>query len=377
MKKILIVNDNMHMGGIQKSLVNFLKANHENFEITLLLLFKSGELISEIPRDVNVISSSKFVSVLGAYKSDLKNNFLGYFWKGFLVTITKLFSKKIAFKLAGLFQKTIKGFDVAISFSHPSKCHDLKSCSAEFVLSKTSAKEKICFLHGDYKNDSNQSEYTDLIYRSFDKIACCSDSVKKHFLDVLPELKDKAYTVRNFFDLSLCQLDKSDNYIYDENYINIVTVARLSPEKGIERAIQAIRESKRQDIRYYIVGSGPSQSKIEEMIANYSMSDSVFLLGETDRPEKYIKNADYLLVPSFHEAAPMVFDEAKLLGVNIITTDTTSAVEMVGNDGGIVCENSMEGLKETFISLTKCTLSKNDVFNNDMQYKQLSEMIHL
>ena len=42
MKKILIVNNNLDMGGIQKSLVNLVKEVYEEYDITLLLFRKSG-----------------------------------------------------------------------------------------------------------------------------------------------------------------------------------------------------------------------------------------------------------------------------------------------------------------------------------------------
>ena len=58
-----------------------------------------------------------------------------------------------------------------------------------------------------------------------------------------------------------------------------------------------------------------------------------------------MKNADLLLLPSRHEAAPMVFDEARCLFLPVLTTDTCSAYEMVADAGaGWVCENSIQGI---------------------------------
>ena len=54
MKKILIVNNNMHIGGIQKSLLNLLTALTQyrgaEYEIDLLLFAKCGALLDEIPK---------------------------------------------------------------------------------------------------------------------------------------------------------------------------------------------------------------------------------------------------------------------------------------------------------------------------------------
>lgn len=374
-KKILIVNDNLHLGGIQKSLINFLNATHEHYDITLML-FWGGELENAVPDGIKIRYVCKSLSVLGAHKSDLKGNLFLYLWKAVLIIIARCFSKKSAFSFASIFQHNVEGFDVAISFSHPSKNHNLASCSAELVLDKVSSKEKICFVHCDCKNDANRCDYTTQVYSRFDKIACCSNSVRNVFLETVPIDSSKVFSVRNFYDLSLCQIIKSECFMYDERYINIVTVARLSEEKGIRRAIEALCESGRKDIRYYIVGDGPETADIVNLIHTNGLRDYVFLMGACINPHYYIKNADYLLVSSFHEAAPMVFDESILLNTPVITTETTSAMEMIGEKWGIVCGNTKESLTFTFTNLKKGENLKNKIHHtNELQYEQLSKLI--
>ena len=56
MKKILIVNNNLDMGGIQKSLVNLVKEVYEEYDITLMLFSKSGSLLRELPESVKIIT---------------------------------------------------------------------------------------------------------------------------------------------------------------------------------------------------------------------------------------------------------------------------------------------------------------------------------
>ena len=57
MKHVLIVNNNMHIGGVQKALVNLLHEIHGDYEVTLLLFYAGGELCVEIPEDVQVITA--------------------------------------------------------------------------------------------------------------------------------------------------------------------------------------------------------------------------------------------------------------------------------------------------------------------------------
>jgi len=82
------------------------------------------------------------------------------------------------------------------------------------------------------------------------------------------------------------------------------------------------------------------KKKIENRILETKSERYIILEGVQSNPYRYIKNADFLFVPSIHEAAPMVFDEAACLKVPIITTDTLSAKELVDERNiGIVCKN--------------------------------------
>ena len=104
------------------------------------------------------------------------------------------------------------------------------------------------------------------------------------------------------------------------------------------------------------------------------MEEQVFFLGEQKNPYRYMLNADYLLVPSLHEAAPMVFDEANIIGLPIISTNTTSAHEMVADNGGIVCESFGE-IENILIELKKNINKKNKTESNNIQQKQFRILV--
>ena len=101
------------------------------------------------------------------------------------------------------------------------------------------------------------------------------------------------------------------------------------------------------------------------------------MLGELYQPYSYLSQADWLLVPSFHEAAPMVFDESIMLGTKVITTDTTSADEMIGSSHGIVCENSTEGIVRALLRIEKTGKHRTTHFDNEMQRRQFEELLRI
>lgn len=377
MKKILIVNNNLDMGGIQKSLVNLVKEIHEEYDITLMLFSKSGSLLREIPQSVKIITPLKLYSVLGLEKNDLKKYPLLFALKAVLLAHSKIFSRRSAMKLLGLFQKPISGYDVVISYSHLTHPNYFGNGCADFVLDKTVCENKVCFVHCDYLNFGGQTEANNRTYMEFDKVACCSDSVRERFLlgSKLPD--SKVYTVRNFYDLQLASYQAEGTGIFDENFVNVVLIARLSNEKGILRAVDALVQSNRKDICYYIIGDGPQKEEIARLISKYQLESRVTLLGEQSDPYQYLMQADWLLVPSFHEAAPMVFDEAMLMGIKVITTNTTSAEEMVGCEHGIICENSTDGIAHALKNVGKSARSTTSDPDNKKQRKQLEVLLGL
>lgn len=377
MKKILIVNNNLDMGGIQKSLVNLVKEVSGDYDITLLLFSKSGSLLHALPDNVKIITPKKAYSILGLDKKALKKHPFLFVMKAFLLSYSKIFSRRSAMRILGLFQKKISGYDAVISYSHLPHPNYFGNGCADFVLDKTECSNKICFIHCDYLNFGGKTVANNKSYMEFDKIACCSDSVKERFLtgSGLPE--SKVHTVKNFYDLSLTSAQNDDKIAWDKNSVNIVTISRLSAEKGIIRALEALYQSKRRDIHYYIIGDGPMKDQIASVISEYKMDDLVTMLGEQRDPYKYLCCADWLLVPSFHEAAPMVFDEAMLMGVKVITTNTTSAEEMIDSEHGIVCENSTDGIVHALMDIKKTDKSPIDAYHNEKQKKQLENILNV
>ena len=58
-RSLAIVNYNMKVGGIQRSLLNFLREVEQDFEITLYLYSKEGDYLKEIPPSIQVKEISK------------------------------------------------------------------------------------------------------------------------------------------------------------------------------------------------------------------------------------------------------------------------------------------------------------------------------
>lgn len=348
-KSILIVNNNLQTGGVQKALVNLLNEIKNSYNITLFLFHKSGEYIQDLPKQINVIEAKWPLNILGI--SQLESRKLGwsyFFTRGLLAVFSRLLNNRMPINLLISTERLENNFDFGISFLHNFQEKILYGGCNEFILERINAKEKITFVHCDFLQSGVNTTNNQKIYNRFDKIAVVSNGARESFIKVLPELEDHVYTVSNCHNFGeYIRLSKINPIEYSKNCLNIISVSRLSPEKGYIRGLRVIKQLSEEgyQVHWHIVGDGPQKEKILRKIEELHLEKEVTLYGNQKNPYRYIKNADVLLLPSFHEAAPMVFAEAKCLGVPIVSTNTTSAQEMVTDDvAGWVCENNEEGI---------------------------------
>ena len=339
----------MHIGGVQKALVNLLKEIASEYEVTLLLFYKGGELLRDVPENVRIITACRVLCGWGATREDAGGLRL-QLSRAFSAAITRVAGRKWICRILFPFQKKLRGYDVAISYLHSGNDHVFYGGCNEFVLRCTEAEKKISFLHCDYEKMHAGSRYNASIYQKFDAIAACSAGCKDAFSAVFPELKQKVQVVRNCHDYERLRHDAAQApAALSKTSVNVVTLSRFGREKGVLRGIQAAADVQRagKKLRYYIIGNGVEYPKAAAMVKRLGLETSVTLLGEMLNPYGYLKAADVLLIPSFSEAAPMVIGEAASLGTPVLSTRTSSAEEMIVCSGyGWVCDNTQVGITE-------------------------------
>jgi colanic acid/amylovoran biosynthesis glycosyltransferase len=117
--------------------------------------------------------------------------------------------------------------------------------------------------------------------------------------------------------------------------IIILTVARLVEEKGIKYGIQAIANVKNKipetDIEYRIVGGGPLENELKELVNDLNMNKHIRFLGPMDQNEvaQQMLSSHIFLLPSIAEALPTVLMEAQATGLPVIAAAVGSVSELV------------------------------------------------
>lgn len=377
--KILLAMTNMNTGGIATAIRNMIHAlPGDRFQIDLLVF--NDDNCEDLLINGELKTAGKYMRLVSISQSrSFKENLCLGLYRLLLGGITKILGHKIAY--AELLRHTSslkKEYDIAISCTQSGPIRSLYGGCNEFVLAKVKAKEKISFIHCDYKTYGLDSKYSHEIYSLFDKIACVSESVKRGFLECEPSFSDKTYVSINFHNYEKIQLLASESpVVYDDDKFHFATVARLGNEKGHTRMLPIINELKEKGYAFtwHIIGGDLTNAPTEFVQAfhKYKLDEQIVFHGNQNNPYRFIKNVNLLLIPSYHEAAPMVYAEAHCLGVPILTTKTLSAVEMVENEEiGIVCDNNDISIRDALesILLDPSILSKYSVMSKQPDNKK-------
>lgn len=356
MKKIIIVNNNMKVGGVQKSLYNLLWSVSNQYDITLYLFSRKGEYMDQLPENVKVVSGRSLFRFWGISQDECKKWSSDYWLRGMLALLCRIFGRKFVIRITLVSQKHLSDkYDVAISYLQNGRTSALYGGTNEFVLKKVDAERKIAFLHCDYCHCGANHPANNRLYYKFDRIAACSEGSRQSFIKALPELEDKSITVRNFHRYEKIKEMAWNNPVkYESGFFHVVVVGRLAHEKAVDRAIRAVAYAAKKTIPVvlHIVGDGKMLPQLKQTAKLLKIQKQTVFYGEQKNPYRFMVNADLLLITSYHEAAPMVIDEAYVLGIPVLTVETTSSREMVIERAcGWVCDNSQKGINEALVSV--------------------------
>ena len=92
----------------------------------------------------------------------------------------------------------------------------------------------------------------------------------------------------------------------------LLGVGRLGPEKGFDRAIQALPELKQTHphAQLWIIGEGAEQASLRQLAEDLGVGDSVFLPGFQSDVSRWMTHADLFVLSSRTESLPNVLLEA-------------------------------------------------------------------
>lgn len=112
----------------------------------------------------------------------------------------------------------------------------------------------------------------------------------------------------------------------------LLTVARLSPEKGIDRIIRALSHLTK-PFTYTVVGDGPERPKLESLAESLGLKNRVHFTGSSGQPFNHAIRPDLFLLGSYYEGFPNVVIEAMSLGIPVVAYDCPGGLREVILEG--------------------------------------------
>jgi glycosyltransferase involved in cell wall biosynthesis len=132
-------------------------------------------------------------------------------------------------------------------------------------------------------------------------------------------------------------------------------VGRLSPEKGVDVLLQAVRliVSQEPAFRLRIAGTGPGLGEMGELARSLGVGGSVEFLGEVSDVAGQLSQASMLVLPSRSEGLSIAVLEAMGVGLPVVATRVGGTPEAVshGTTGLLVEKEDVEGLAGAVLKL--------------------------
>ena len=352
-KKIAFVNKALWYGGIETSLITLLdRMDYEKYDVTLILFravfdFDLKERINKHCRLI-VLDRDETATFGIGYKYSKLYHFTepcdNPSWKHKMILWTvpgvKWLENELYIKYAKRMLKN-EQFDTVVIYSDAVGEISVRAIKADKYL--------MFYHHGAMRHVYHEKT----AYKKCEKIIAVSENLAEALKEFHPEYKEKVTSIHNLTDVEgirkkgMAPLEET----FDDAKFHIVTVGRVSHEKGMDIAVRVcakLVEDGFENIRWWIVGEGPAMEEVRNLIAALRMQDYVFTVGRKSNPYPYIRRADLYVQPSRVEGYPMTILEALVLGCAVISTDNPGASEIIKNDlMGILCPLDVKSLRNS------------------------------
>lgn len=211
------------------------------------------------------------------------------------------------------------------------------------------------------------------------KILTISENSKREISEILGVSPDKIAIAYPGFDPTVFRIipeeDSSktlDKFNFKKPFI--LYLGTLEPRKNIERIIEAYASLTHIQTHYDLVLAGSigwKSEKIFQLIEQYSLKEKVHLTGYISQAEQIAlyNKATCFVFPSLYEGFGMPALEAMACGCPVITSNTSSLPEVVGNAGKLV-----NPLEVGEIASAIQTIIEDDTLRNTMIARNIEQI---
>lgn len=337
MKNVVFVLPGMPCGGLEKSLLALIAALPEDeYRIKVYFIDAKGAFLPMLPAknfggELKMSPRVREDLGRGGIRATLKYHLRhGHFGKVFLLA-WKIMRNDPAAVLTIPFKRLeeLPGqYDIAVCY------HMHISFLVRYVSEKVNAKQKIAWIHNDFTASGFRLKPLIPWLAPYDHFFAVSEQLYEQFTQLAPQFREKTSVAHNIVSERAIRnaLDGGEAPEYrKDGTLKILTVGRLSPEKGYDLAIRVCERLKKRGYRFqwFAMGSGKEEDTLRKMIAERGLEEVFVMLGTRLNPYPYIDRCDIYVQPSRHEGYGIAVAEARVLYKPIICTDFAGAREQI------------------------------------------------
>ena len=362
MKNVLFVINTMSRAGAETAMLELLRCiDHSTYNISLYVLTNQGEMVKDLPPYVHLLNQNycnhSVLSTSGrlqlliqvVQKMFHRNAFvknLGHLWALYyrMLRDGKIRWDKLLWRVISDGSEVFpEEYDLAVAF--------LEGGSTYYVADHVKAKRKVAFVHIDYSRAGYNRQMDKNSYAEMDQIFTVSNEVRTAFLSVYPELEERVSVFHNIINWDRIRNNAQLDGGFTDGYtgIRLLTVGRLTEQKALDLSVQALKLLKEDGIRarWYVLGEGEERGSLKRLIRKLGLEQDFILLGSTDNPYPYFKQADIYVHASRHEGKSIAIQEAIYLGCPVVLSDCSGNREQI-TDGvdGLMCDLTPESIAE-------------------------------
>ena len=347
-KSLLIVNDLLLGGGVEKLIYDFVWQWHERYDLTVITMIYEPKARRVLPPNVH------YHSVLPCFAS--KSGKRLSLFKRAVNKLLDASREKVDFRLVEKYARIVDRtrFDTVLS---------MKDGWCMGAVSRLNdIPQKLVWVHTDYNADTYSidalrgEENTLRCMKIYDHIVCVAEQIKT---SIQQTVGDPGNLLVRYNPIRVNEiLVKAQEPVVDiepferENGPLFVTVGRLHFQKGYDLLLEACHMLERDGLSFHVLIVGAEQPWSVEHKCLYRRQKqlglkSVRFLGGRSNPYKYMKCADWFISSSVFEGYSLVSQEAAVLDVPMLLTDCSGVREFLGDsEYGIVMDISVLSIYE-------------------------------
>jgi len=176
-----------------------------------------------------------------------------------------------------------------------------------------------------FRNQGIRGRVTNWVYKNADVITVTGNISKKYLLENKKIISNKIFILPNsIIDNTFYNLDIKPKY-------DIITLGRLSSEKGLFNLLNLVKELKLKipNVKLGIAGKGPLYHSLQKEIDELDLNDNVDLLGYVNDANQYLNNGKIFISTSFTEGLPRTIIQSMFCGTPVISLDVGDISDII------------------------------------------------